>query len=123
MLARLFSCAMSKCKGSEDFSVRNKESTRLVFVGRPGTMMREGNKEESMSSATVTRKQVQTSSKPRRREWAPRIWEGCNLFAWLGLLWRGRFTIHPKFWHIAIVVTFVELLSFLCTLGATTLLR
>ena len=71
-------------------------------------MSRVGNKEEAMSTATATRQPVKSSKKPPRREWAPRIWEGCNLPAWLALLWRGRFTIHPKFWHIAIVGTFVS---------------
>ena len=61
-----------------------------------------------MSSATATRPLVQKPSKPRLREWAPRIWEGCNLYAWLHLLWRGRFAIHPKFWHIATIITFVS---------------
>ncbi len=65
-------------------------------------------KEEPMSIATVTRPLVQAPRKPRLRQWAPRIWQGCNLFAWLHLLWRGRFAIHPKFWHIAIIVTFVS---------------
>src|SRR5579862_7526182 len=61
-----------------------------------------------MTSATISRPQVQPARKARRREWAPRIWEGCNLFAWLRLLTRGRFAIHPKFWHIAVVITFVS---------------
>ena len=49
-----------------------------------------------------------TAKGPPVRIGRPRIWEGCNLFAWLNLLWRGRFAIHPKFWHIAVIVTFVS---------------
>jgi hypothetical protein len=60
-----------------------------------------------MTSATISRPQKQAIPKPTRREWAPRIWEGCNLFSWLHLLWRGRFAVHPKYWHIALIVTLV----------------
>src|SRR5262245_6076116 len=31
------------------------------------------------------------AAQPRRREWAPRIWLGCDLFAWLRLMAKGRF--------------------------------
>ncbi len=61
-----------------------------------------------MTSATMSRRQKQATSKPKRREWAPRIWEGCNLFTWLRLLWRGRFAVHPKYFYIAIVITIVS---------------
>jgi hypothetical protein len=61
-----------------------------------------------MTSATATRPGVESPRKARRREWAPRIWEGCNLSTWLRLLWRGRFAVHPKFWYIAIIVTIVS---------------
>ena len=44
----------------------------------------------------------------RPRLWAPRMWEGCNLFAWLRLLWRGRFAVHWTCWHIALVITLVS---------------
>lgn len=43
-----------------------------------------------------------------KREWAPRIWQGCNFFAWLRLLWRGRFAVHPRYIYIAVVVTLVS---------------
>jgi hypothetical protein len=44
----------------------------------------------------------------RQREWAPRIWQGCNLPAWLRLLARNRFAIHWSCWYIAIIVTIVS---------------
>ena len=44
------------------------------------------------------------SDKP---EWAPRMWQGCTLGAWFRLLWRNRFAVHPAFWHIIVVDTFV----------------
>jgi hypothetical protein len=43
------------------------------------------------------------------REWMPRMWEGCDLTAWLRLLLRNRFAVHPAFWHIACVITGVSL--------------
>src|SRR5205085_4351877 len=45
---------------------------------------------------------------PARREWAPRIWEGCDFFAWLRLLARNRFAVHPSYGYIAVIVTFVS---------------
>jgi hypothetical protein len=43
------------------------------------------------------------------REWSPRIWEGCDFFAWLRLLVRNRFAVHPRHAYIALVITFVSL--------------
>src|SRR5262249_2613410 len=43
-----------------------------------------------------------------KREWSPRIWEGCDFFAWLRLLARNRFAVHPGHLYIAAVVTVVS---------------
>lgn len=56
------------------------------------------------SSATLPA----ATTPPRKREWTPRIWQGCNFFGWLLLLWRGRFAVHPRYIYIAIVVTIVS---------------
>ncbi|CAN5495858.1 sulfotransferase [soil metagenome] len=61
-----------------------------------------------MTSATATRPEVESPRKQRRREWAPRMWEGCSVSTWLRLLWRGRFAVHPKYWYIAIIITIVS---------------
>src|SRR5579883_929094 len=42
---------------------------------------------------------------PRSREWAPRLWEGSDYFAWLRLLARNRFAVEPPYWYIAAVVS------------------
>lgn len=42
------------------------------------------------------------------REWMPRIWQGCDLFAWLRLAIRNRCAIHPKFLYIASNITAVS---------------
>jgi hypothetical protein len=44
----------------------------------------------------------------RKPEWAPRIWEGSDFFAWLRLLARNRFAVHPSHWYIAAIVTCVS---------------
>jgi hypothetical protein len=44
----------------------------------------------------------------REPEWAPRIWEGSDFFAWLRLLARNRFAVHPSCWYIAAIVTCVS---------------
>jgi len=40
--------------------------------------------------------------------WAPRIWQGCDFFAWLRLLVRNRCAIHWSCLYIAVIVTFVS---------------
>lgn len=46
---------------------------------------------------------------PKKRGWAPRIWQGCDFFAWMRLLVRNRFAVHWKCWYIAVIVTFVSI--------------
>jgi hypothetical protein len=48
-----------------------------------------------MTSAAVKPKQV----------WAPRIWHGADLFAWLRLLARNHFAVHPAYWYIGFFTT------------------
>ena len=42
------------------------------------------------------------------REWTPRIWQGCDLLAWLRLLFRNRCAVHLSYLYIAFVVTSVS---------------
>ena len=42
------------------------------------------------------------------REWMPRIWEGCDFFAWMRLLWRNRFAVGLPYVYIAVIITFVS---------------
>src|SRR6516162_6480849 len=44
----------------------------------------------------------------RQQEWAPRIWEGCDFFAWIRLLARNRFAVGWSYWYIAIIVTVIS---------------
>ena len=45
----------------------------------------------------------------KKPEWAPRIWEGSDFFAWIKLMARNRFAVHPAYWYIAAIVTCVSL--------------
>jgi omega-hydroxy-beta-dihydromenaquinone-9 sulfotransferase len=45
---------------------------------------------------------------PGKREWAPRIWEGCRFSAWIRLLGRNRFAVGWQYVYIAVIVTFVS---------------
>ncbi|HEV3142767.1 MAG TPA: hypothetical protein VGZ47_02665, partial [Gemmataceae bacterium] len=49
-----------------------------------------------------------TDKKRQGRQWAPRLWEGCNLPAWFRLLWRNRFAVQPPYWYIAAIVSLVS---------------
>ncbi|HEV3255929.1 MAG TPA: sulfotransferase [Gemmataceae bacterium] len=60
-----------------------------------------------MTTAT-DQKPAERDQPSRKREWAPRMWEGCNLFAWLRLLIHNRFAVYPSYLYIALIVTFVS---------------
>lgn len=53
---------------------------------------------------------VPPTALPHPREWTPRIWQGCNLFAWLRLLLRNRCAVYPRYLYIAVVITCVSLM-------------
>ncbi len=44
---------------------------------------------------------------PKPRDWSPRLWEGCDYFAWLRLLITNRFAVEPPYWYIAAIVSCV----------------
>lgn len=50
----------------------------------------------------------------KKREWAPRIWEGCDFFAWIKLLARNAFAVHWSCIPIALCITYI---SFWHTIG------
>ena len=60
-------------------------------------------------ATTTTEQKAEAGAPPAKKEWAPRIWEGCNFFAWLRLLARNRFAVHPSCLYIAVIVTFVSI--------------
>jgi hypothetical protein len=37
------------------------------------------------------------------------MWQGCNLFAWLRLVWRNGLAVHPAYLYIAFIVTGVSI--------------
>ena len=41
--------------------------------------------------------------KTKPREWSPRIWEGCDAFAYLELLAKNRFAVGFPYWYIAAI--------------------
>lgn len=57
---------------------------------------------------TTTADTSSAAPSARRPEWAPRIWEGCDFFVWMRLLARNRFAVHPRYWYIAVIITFVS---------------
>ncbi len=58
-------------------------------------------------TAIPDRQVGQRRGSPQRREWAPRMWEGCDLIGWLRLLARNRFAVNWRYWYIAVIVTVV----------------
>jgi hypothetical protein len=56
-----------------------------------------------------------TPPKKKGREWAPRIWEGCNASAWFRLLARNRFAVSPSHLYMVPIIS--------CVSTAHTLLR
>lgn len=46
----------------------------------------------------------------KKPEWAPRIWQGCSLPAWMRLLIKNRFAVHPSRLYIAVIVTIMSVM-------------
>lgn len=61
-------------------------------------------------TAIQVQDQLDKPKPKRKREWAPRIWEGCDGFAWISLLIRNRFAVHWRYWYIAITITIVSVI-------------
>jgi hypothetical protein len=49
-----------------------------------------------------------TKDQGRKREWAPHLWHGCDLFAWLRLLARNRGAVGLPYLYIAAIATGVS---------------
>src|SRR6516162_11007499 len=60
-----------------------------------------------MTTATPTIPR-QPQRLPKKREWAPRIWEGCEFFGWLRLLARNRFAVPPSYWYLVVIITIMS---------------
>jgi hypothetical protein len=59
--------------------------------------------------ATTVAQAAADRPKPARQpEWMPRIWQGCDFFAWLRLLVCNRFAVHWRFWYIAAIATVIS---------------
>jgi hypothetical protein len=59
-------------------------------------------------TATLVESAAEPRKPSRQPEWMPRIWQGCDFFAWLRLLVRNRLAVHWRFWYIAAIVTVVS---------------
>jgi hypothetical protein len=58
------------------------------------------------TSPATSATQDQKAAQP---EWQPHIWEGSDFFAWVRLLARNRFAVHPRLVYVAVIVTFVSM--------------
>lgn len=47
---------------------------------------------------------------PPRREWTPRMWQGCSFPAWARMLMRNRLAVSPRYFYMPLVITNVSLL-------------
>jgi hypothetical protein len=61
-----------------------------------------------MSQAAMAPPDTQPKQNARRRQWSPRMWEGCDFFAWIRLLARNRFAVQLSYAYIAVIVTCVS---------------
>ena len=58
---------------------------------------------------TTATEKTTAPATPKRREWAPRIWEGCDFIGWIKLLARNRFAVDWSYLYIPVIVTFVSI--------------
>jgi hypothetical protein len=56
----------------------------------------------------MNRDSLATPPQAPKREWTPRMWQGCDLFAWLRLLWRNHFAVGPQYFYMPCVITCVS---------------
>jgi omega-hydroxy-beta-dihydromenaquinone-9 sulfotransferase len=47
----------------------------------------------------------------KQPDWMPRMWQGCDFFAWLTLLFRNRVAVHPRQLYIAVIITLVSFIN------------
>jgi hypothetical protein len=47
----------------------------------------------------------------RKRQWAPRLWEGADFFTWVRMLRAGRFAVPPSHWYIAAFISVNSVLN------------
>lgn len=59
------------------------------------------------AAVTTMPNEVPSSSSPKPRQWAPRIWQGSDYTAWLRLLYRNRFAVEPSHAYIAAIASVV----------------
>jgi hypothetical protein len=57
------------------------------------------------ASITATEAPPAAAQKSHPPEWAAHMWVGCDLFAWLRILIRNRFAVHPPYWHVVLITT------------------
>src|SRR5271170_5333032 len=82
-----------------------------IVGGAPGTALLEqqqagpAHQNTAGSAFPAPPKSAASSPLAKQPDWMPRIWNGCDFFAWSRLLLRNRFAIHPSYWWIAVVVT------------------
>jgi len=62
---------------------------------------------DEMTTAIAQKPAEQLKPAPNQ-EWAPRIWEGCDFFAWLRLLARNHCAVHWSYWYIATIITVIS---------------
>lgn len=53
----------------------------------------------------TTAKESGAPAKPHKREWAPRVWEGTDVFTWMRMLKDNGFAVQFPYWYIAAIVS------------------
>jgi hypothetical protein len=59
-------------------------------------------------TTAVAPKPTEQIKPPPKKEWAPRMWEGCDFFGWVRLLARNRFAVGWRYLYIAAIVSLVS---------------
>src|ERR1700694_5133023 len=79
-----------------------------VRLGRAGPQQADPAGKRPAGSLRTARPQAAARpSLAKQPDWMPRIWIGCDFFAWFRLLVRNRFVVHPRCWCAAVTITVV----------------
>lgn len=63
------------------------------------------------------------SSVQSKSEWAPHMWEGARISAWLRILFSNRCAVHPRYLWVAAIISMVSFIHSVCWLIEQIFLR
>jgi hypothetical protein len=74
----------------------------------PDTLLVDAPDDAIAVAPPIARPATAPTAAKRKRQWAPRIWQGLDFFAWVKLAWRNRLAVDWKYGYMPVVITVVS---------------